>query len=72
MCLIRGGLFDGVFLFVAAGADYTGQSYSHSPYTSYGEAWRFTNSSILGEPGQGIWVQMLFLLGPQLLLNVDL
>ncbi|XP_058474127.1 paired box protein Pax-8 isoform X2 [Solea solea] len=35
---------------VAAGADYTGQSYSHSPYTSYSEAWRFTNSSILGSP----------------------
>ncbi|XP_061590098.1 paired box protein Pax-8 isoform X1 [Cololabis saira] len=35
---------------VAAGADYTAQSYSHSPYTSYGDAWRFTNSSILGSP----------------------
>ncbi|XP_034458079.1 paired box protein Pax-8 isoform X4 [Hippoglossus hippoglossus] len=35
---------------VAAGADYTGQSYTHSPYTSYSEAWRFTNSSILGSP----------------------
>ncbi|RVE65821.1 hypothetical protein OJAV_G00120560 [Oryzias javanicus] len=35
---------------VAAGADYSGQSYSHSPYTSYSEAWRFTNSSILGSP----------------------
>ncbi|XP_030006981.1 paired box protein Pax-8 isoform X7 [Sphaeramia orbicularis] len=34
---------------VAAGADYSGQSYSHSPY-SYSEAWRFTNSSILGSP----------------------
>ncbi|XP_029025783.1 paired box protein Pax-8 isoform X3 [Betta splendens] len=34
---------------VAAGADYTGQTYSHSPYTSYSEAWRF-NSSILGSP----------------------
>ncbi|XP_008294855.1 paired box protein Pax-8 [Stegastes partitus] len=32
------------------GADYSGQSYSHSPYTSYSEAWRFTNSSILGSP----------------------
>ncbi|XP_051269199.1 paired box protein Pax-8 isoform X4 [Dicentrarchus labrax] len=35
---------------VAAGADYSGQTYSHSPYTSYSEAWRFTNSSILGSP----------------------
>ncbi|XP_021175490.2 paired box protein Pax-8 isoform X3 [Fundulus heteroclitus] len=35
---------------VAAGADYPGQSYTHSPYTSYSEAWRFTNSSILGSP----------------------
>uniref|UniRef100_A0A1A7XQS7 Paired box protein Pax-8 n=1 Tax=Iconisemion striatum TaxID=60296 RepID=A0A1A7XQS7_9TELE len=35
---------------VAAGADYSGQSYTHSPYTSYSEAWRFTNSSILGSP----------------------
>uniref|UniRef100_A0A8D2ZPZ5 Paired box protein Pax-8 n=1 Tax=Scophthalmus maximus TaxID=52904 RepID=A0A8D2ZPZ5_SCOMX len=37
---------------MVAGADYTGQSYTHSPYTSYSEAWRFTNSSILGEPQQ--------------------
>ncbi|XP_029300071.1 paired box protein Pax-8 isoform X3 [Cottoperca gobio] len=35
---------------VAAGTDYAGQTYSHSPYTSYSEAWRFTNSSILGSP----------------------
>lgn len=42
-------MFDDVFYFLAAGADYTGQTYSHSPYTSYSEAWRFTNSSILGE-----------------------
>ncbi|XP_044030688.1 paired box protein Pax-8 isoform X6 [Siniperca chuatsi] len=35
---------------MVAGADYTGQTYSHSPYTSYSEAWRFTNSSILGSP----------------------
>ncbi|XP_019127268.1 paired box protein Pax-8 isoform X1 [Larimichthys crocea] len=35
---------------VTAGADYSGQTYSHSPYTSYSEAWRFTNSSILGSP----------------------
>ncbi|XP_028273608.1 paired box protein Pax-8 isoform X2 [Parambassis ranga] len=35
---------------VAASADYPGQSYTHSPYTSYSEAWRFTNSSILSSP----------------------
>eukprot|EP00064_Thunnus_orientalis_P010290 superscaffoldBa00001383_g10316 len=35
---------------ISAGADYSGQSYSHSPYTTYSEAWRFTNSSILGSP----------------------
>ncbi|XP_037548076.1 paired box protein Pax-8 [Nematolebias whitei] len=35
---------------MVAGADYSGQSYSHSPYTSYSEAWRFTNPSILGSP----------------------
>ncbi|XP_077441945.1 paired box protein Pax-8 isoform X3 [Vanacampus margaritifer] len=33
-----------------AGADYPAQTYSHSPYASYSEAWRFTNSSILGSP----------------------
>ncbi|XP_054612918.1 paired box protein Pax-8 isoform X4 [Dunckerocampus dactyliophorus] len=35
---------------VAAGGDYSAQSYSHSPYATYSEAWRFTNSSILGSP----------------------
>ncbi|XP_068608611.1 paired box protein Pax-8 [Brachionichthys hirsutus] len=35
---------------VAAGAEYSAQTYSHSPYASYSEAWRFTNSSILGSP----------------------
>ncbi|XP_028318339.1 paired box protein Pax-8 isoform X3 [Gouania willdenowi] len=35
---------------VAAGADYSSQTYSHSPYSTYSEAWRFTNSSILGSP----------------------
>ncbi|KAJ3605685.1 hypothetical protein NHX12_027729 [Muraenolepis orangiensis] len=34
----------------SSGADYTTQTYSHSPYASYSEAWRFTNSSILGTP----------------------
>ncbi|KAM4595909.1 paired box protein Pax-8-like, partial [Polymixia lowei] len=35
---------------MVTGAEYSGQSYSHSPYTSYSEAWRFTNSSILSSP----------------------
>ncbi|XP_048115799.1 paired box protein Pax-8 isoform X5 [Alosa alosa] len=35
---------------MVAGADYSGQTYTHSPYTSYSEAWRFTNSGILGSP----------------------
>ncbi|GAA6067722.1 paired box protein Pax-8 isoform X1, partial [Tachysurus ichikawai] len=32
---------------MVAGAEYSGQTYTHSPYTSYSDAWRFTNSSIL-------------------------
>ncbi|CAJ1070325.1 paired box protein Pax-8 isoform X6 [Xyrichtys novacula] len=35
---------------MVAGAEYSGQTYSHSPYTTYSDAWRFTNSSILGSP----------------------
>ncbi|KAL2100414.1 hypothetical protein ACEWY4_004808 [Coilia grayii] len=35
---------------MVTGADYSGQTYTHSPYTSYSEAWRFTNSGILGSP----------------------
>ncbi|XP_023674360.1 paired box protein Pax-8 isoform X4 [Paramormyrops kingsleyae] len=35
---------------MVSGADYSGQTYGPSPYTSYSEAWRFTNSSILGSP----------------------
>ncbi|XP_028827742.1 paired box protein Pax-8 isoform X5 [Denticeps clupeoides] len=35
---------------MVAGAEYSGQTYTHSPYASYSEAWRFTNSSILGSP----------------------
>uniref|UniRef100_A0A3B4EKC9 Paired box protein Pax-8 n=1 Tax=Pygocentrus nattereri TaxID=42514 RepID=A0A3B4EKC9_PYGNA len=34
---------------MVAGAEYSGQTYTHSPYTSYSDAWRFTNSSILGK-----------------------
>ncbi|XP_030624333.1 paired box protein Pax-8 [Chanos chanos] len=35
---------------MVAGAEYTGQTYTHSPYTSYSDAWRFTNSGLLGSP----------------------
>ncbi|XP_026778309.1 paired box protein Pax-8 isoform X4 [Pangasianodon hypophthalmus] len=35
---------------MVAGAEYSGQTYTHSPYTTYSDAWRFTNSSILGSP----------------------
>ncbi|XP_038610086.1 paired box protein Pax-8 isoform X5 [Tachyglossus aculeatus] len=35
---------------VAAGSDYSGNAYSHSPYSSYSEAWRFSNSSLLSSP----------------------
>uniref|UniRef100_A0A3B3TG04 Paired box protein Pax-8 n=1 Tax=Paramormyrops kingsleyae TaxID=1676925 RepID=A0A3B3TG04_9TELE len=35
---------------MVSGEDYSGQTYGPSPYTSYSEAWRFTNSSILGSP----------------------
>ncbi|XP_048877026.1 paired box protein Pax-8 isoform X5 [Brienomyrus brachyistius] len=35
---------------MVSGTDYSGQTYGPSPYTSYSEAWRFTNSSILGSP----------------------
>ncbi|XP_058134025.1 paired box protein Pax-8 isoform X8 [Dasypus novemcinctus] len=32
-----------------SGSEYSGNAYSHSPY-SYGEAWRFPNSSLLSSP----------------------
>nr|XP_015210302.1 PREDICTED: paired box protein Pax-8-like [Lepisosteus oculatus] len=35
---------------MVAGGDYSSNAYAHSPYTSYSEAWRFTNSGILGSP----------------------
>ncbi|XP_052447665.1 paired box protein Pax-8 isoform X5 [Carassius gibelio] len=35
---------------MVTGPEYMGQTYSHSPYSSYSDAWRFTNSSILGSP----------------------
>ncbi|XP_076020178.1 paired box protein Pax-8 isoform X2 [Genypterus blacodes] len=46
----QGGYSTSAITGMVAGADYSAQSYSHSPYTSYSEAWRFTNSSILGSP----------------------
>ncbi|XP_044857600.1 paired box protein Pax-8-like [Mauremys mutica] len=35
---------------VSAGSDYSANAYSHSPYSTYGEAWRFPNSSLLSSP----------------------
>ncbi|XP_051967654.1 paired box protein Pax-8 isoform X2 [Xyrauchen texanus] len=35
---------------MVAGPEYTSQTYSHPTYTSYSDAWRFTNSTILGSP----------------------
>uniref|UniRef100_H3A3K7 Paired box protein Pax-8 n=1 Tax=Latimeria chalumnae TaxID=7897 RepID=H3A3K7_LATCH len=35
---------------MVAGSDYTGNAYSSSPYSSYSEAWRITNSGLLGSP----------------------
>ncbi|XP_069475126.1 paired box protein Pax-8 isoform X3 [Ambystoma mexicanum] len=35
---------------VAAGSDYSGNAYSHGPYSAYGEAWRFPGSSLLTSP----------------------
>ncbi|XP_077161345.1 paired box protein Pax-8 isoform X6 [Paroedura picta] len=35
---------------VAAGSDYSGTAYSHTPYSSYGDTWRFPNSGLLGSP----------------------
>ncbi|XP_062995509.1 paired box protein Pax-8 [Elgaria multicarinata webbii] len=35
---------------VAAGSDYSGNAYSHTPYAGYGENWRFPNSALLGSP----------------------
>ncbi|XP_061449334.1 paired box protein Pax-8-like [Rhineura floridana] len=31
----------------AAGSDYSGNAYSHAPYSSYGEPWRFPSSGLL-------------------------
>ncbi|XP_047600591.1 paired box protein Pax-8 isoform X9 [Lutra lutra] len=35
---------------MVAGSEYSGNAYSHTPYSSYGEAWRFPNSSLLSSP----------------------
>ncbi|XP_043842008.1 paired box protein Pax-8 isoform X3 [Dromiciops gliroides] len=35
---------------MVAGSDYSGNAYGHSPYSSYSEAWRFPNSSLLSSP----------------------
>lgn len=31
------------------GSDYSGNAYGHTPYSSYSEAWRFPNSSLLSK-----------------------
>lgn len=31
------------------GSEYSGNAYSHTPYSSYSEAWRFPNSSLLSK-----------------------
>ncbi|XP_069475129.1 paired box protein Pax-8 isoform X6 [Ambystoma mexicanum] len=35
---------------MVAGSDYSGNAYSHGPYSAYGEAWRFPGSSLLTSP----------------------
>nr|XP_033805258.1 paired box protein Pax-8 isoform X10 [Geotrypetes seraphini] len=35
---------------MVAGSDYSGNAYAHGPYSTYGEAWRFPNSSLLSSP----------------------
>ncbi|XP_077161346.1 paired box protein Pax-8 isoform X7 [Paroedura picta] len=35
---------------MVAGSDYSGTAYSHTPYSSYGDTWRFPNSGLLGSP----------------------
>lgn len=35
------------------GSEYSGSAYGHTPYSSYGEAWRFPNSSLLSKSPQG-------------------
>ncbi|XP_059799162.1 paired box protein Pax-8 isoform X3 [Balaenoptera ricei] len=33
-----------------SGSEYSGNAYGHTPYSSYSEAWRFPNSSLLSSP----------------------
>ncbi|XP_048666350.1 paired box protein Pax-8 isoform X4 [Marmota marmota marmota] len=33
-----------------SGSEYSGNTYGHTPYSSYSEAWRFPNSSLLSSP----------------------
>uniref|UniRef100_A0A8C9Q1X0 Paired box protein Pax-8 n=1 Tax=Spermophilus dauricus TaxID=99837 RepID=A0A8C9Q1X0_SPEDA len=35
---------------MVAGSEYSGNTYGHTPYSSYSEAWRFPNSSLLSSP----------------------
>lgn len=35
------------------GSEYSGNAYGHTPYSSYGEAWRFPNSSLLSKSPRG-------------------
>ncbi|XP_057599343.1 paired box protein Pax-8 [Hippopotamus amphibius kiboko] len=35
---------------MVAGSEYSGNAYGHTPYSSYSEAWRFPNSSLLSPP----------------------
>ncbi|XP_045143062.1 paired box protein Pax-8 isoform X1 [Echinops telfairi] len=35
---------------MVAGSEYSGNTYGHAPYSSYGEAWRFPNPSLLSSP----------------------
>uniref|UniRef100_A0A2K6CT09 Paired box protein Pax-8 n=2 Tax=Cercopithecinae TaxID=9528 RepID=A0A2K6CT09_MACNE len=35
---------------MVAGSEYSGNAYGHTPYSSYSEAWRFPNSSLLSSP----------------------
>uniref|UniRef100_A0A8C4PIZ6 Paired-box protein 2 C-terminal domain-containing protein n=1 Tax=Equus asinus asinus TaxID=83772 RepID=A0A8C4PIZ6_EQUAS len=34
---------------MVAGSEYSGNAYGHTPYSSYSEAWRFPNSSLLSK-----------------------
>lgn len=38
-------------LFCVAGSEFSGNPYSHPQYTTYNEAWRFSNPALLSESG---------------------